>query len=384
MAINKIYDIAVVGAGPAGATVVMSLQHSGLSVAVVDKALFPRAKPCGDAIPGRAVKVLESISVEAGQRFAAFGHKQLIRSCRVVAPNLSSFEIRFEGRGYTSPRKEFDHYLLKEAMTNENAAFFLEREIKAIEVNDKGVLLHLTSELPPLRARLLIGCDGANSMVARQLAKRKIHKAHHCGAVRAYFSNVKGLNPERTECYLLKNYLPGYFWIFPLPGNLCNAGYGMLPKDISKKRINLKQSLLSVIQSHPHLKERFANAEMVGDVGGFGLPLGSRKVPISGERFLLAGDAASLIDPATGEGIGNAMLSGKIAARHAIRCIENDNFSAGFLKAYDQEIGRHLGKEMKMKYLLQKLLKDRPWLIDMGVGLAAKNGLVHRMVWKLY
>lgn len=122
------------------------------------------------------------------------------------------------------------------------------------------------------------------------------------------------------EIHLLKGYMPGYFWIFPLPDNTYNTGFGMVTSAIKEKKINLRKTLLNIIHSDKQIQKRFTNAVALETPIGYGLPTGSRKVPISGERFLLAGDAASLIDPATGEGIGNAMLSGIIAGKHAVMC----------------------------------------------------------------
>jgi flavin-dependent dehydrogenase len=108
--------------------------------------------------------------------------------------------------------------------------------------------------------------------------------------------------------------LPGYFLIFPVPNGQANVGIGMLSKYVSKNQINLKKLMLVVLES-PKFKKRFKNAKLQTKIHGWGLPLGSKKNrSISEERFLLVGDAASVIDPFTGEGIGIAMFTGKWAA----------------------------------------------------------------------
>jgi flavin-dependent dehydrogenase len=108
------------------------------------------------------------------------------------------------------------------------------------------------------------------------------------------------------ELHFLKDFLPGYLWIFPLPNGLCNVGAGILSSHASRNHINLRDRLMRAIRNHPDLSSRFTNAEMIGKVEGWGLPLGSKRRRLSGDNFLLTGDAASLIDPFTGEGISNS------------------------------------------------------------------------------
>ncbi len=91
-------------------------------------------------------------------------------------------------------------------------------------------------------------------------------------------------------------------------------------------------------------------------IKGYGLPLGSKKRNISGERFLLTGDAAALIDPFSGEGIANAIRSGRVAADHTIQCFEQNDFSAAFNKAYDKEIYRRMWNEFKISKTLQRII----------------------------
>ena len=127
-----------------------------------------------------------------------------------------------------------------------------------------------------------------------------------------------------------------------------------------------------IIHQHPVFSERFRDAELVGEIKGWGLPLGSEQRKISGDNFLLAGDAASLIDPFTGEGIGNAMLSGMKAAEQAERCMVSKNFSKGFLKQYDEEVFRNCRDELKLSTRLQKL-STQGWLINLFFNKANRS-----------
>ena len=152
---------------------------------------------------------------------------------------------------------------------------------------------------------------------------------------------------------------------------------------MGKKRINLKTELNNIIQKYPQLSERFKNAEPVDDIRGYGLPLGSKKRAISGDNYMLIGDAASLIDPFTGEGIGNAILSGYTAAQQAKEAIESKNFSGTALKKYDEAIYRRLGDELSLSYRMQKLVKY-PWLFNFVVRKANRNKVLRETIMVMF
>ena len=174
------------------------------------------------------------------------------------------------------------------------------------------------------------------------------------------------------EALAIGDFLPGYLWIFPLPNGQANVGVGIRSDYISKKKVNLKQELMRILREDAAFKDRFANATLDDDPKGFGLPLGSTQRPISGDGFMLIGDAASLIDPFTGEGIGNAIISGKVAAEVAVKALEKQNFTHTALQVYDKEVYRKLGRELQLSYRLQQLV-NYPWLFNLVVNKANRN-----------
>jgi menaquinone-9 beta-reductase len=233
-------------------------------------------------------------------------------------------------------------------------------------------------------AQLLIVADGANSGFSRKHAHLEKDLRHYAGAVRAYFKNVSPLHPDQfIELHYLKELNPGYFWVFPLPGGYANVGLGMRSDYIKKNKVVLREALLKIIQEHPVLSLRFAGATMEGPVAGYGLPLGSRLQAISGDRFMLVGDAGHLIDPLTGEGIGNAIYSGFIAAEQAQKCLESGDFSAAIMKAYDQRVARVLGAEMRISYQLQRMLRY-PWLTNTLAGWISRNSRLVELISQMY
>ena len=146
----------------------------------------------------------------------------------------------------------------------------------------------------------------------------------------------------------------------------------MLSESLSKKKVNLREAMLKAIAENPTIKNRFENAELVGKIAGWGLPLGSKKRKISGNNFLLCGDAASLIDPFTGEGISNAMYCGMMAAEIAKDSLEQNRFDENFLKQYDENIYNRLWSELKLSHTLQKL-SNYPGLFNFVINKAERN-----------
>lgn len=365
----------IVGAGPAGATAALALRQSGLRVGLLDKGSFPRDKVCGDAIPGPALRVLSELGF--GNEAATFPQKEMVTSSRLVAPNGKSLTIHWVTKAFNSRRMDFDAFLLDLVRMHTDVQVLEAQEVKQVAVEQDAV--KVTTVGQEFTCQILIGADGANGITAKQLAGFSLDRHHHCAAVRAYCKDLPGVEAGVNEFYLLEGYLPGYFWIFPLENGWVNVGFGMLSAAVASKNLNLRKTLQAIITTHPLLKKRFAQASLIEKTLGFGLPLGSRRWPLYGERYMLAGDAGSLIDPLQGHGIDKAMLSGKLAAEQAIRCFEEQRFDAAFLKTYDQAVYRRCGFEFRKNYRLLILLNRFPRLVNVIV-----NAGQQRWLWECF
>ena len=377
-----IHDVAIIGAGPAGSTCALGLRDAGLRVALLDKAIFPRDKVCGDAIPALCGRVLQQIDPALRKALDAFTSKVSTATCRVVAPAGHHFEYRFQTSGWCSPRLDFDQFLLGHAREVAGLDFFPGHGVKSI-LGGPGNW-ELITEQGSVHAKVLVGADGANGLCASRLSGQQMSPDHHCAAVRAYYSNVGDLVDDRMEIHLLERYLPGYFWIFPVGNGLANVGFGMMRNDIAKQKLSLRQLLPELLAQSPGLAPRFAHAVAHSLVQGFGLPLGARKVPLSGEGFLLCGDAGCLIEPATGEGIGNAMYSGHIAALTLKRAFSQNRFDADFFQSHDQQVYAKLWKGMRQKHLAQQVLGGRKAILNTLIGLAGRPGPVQWLMRKVF
>jgi geranylgeranyl reductase family protein len=371
--------ITIIGAGPGGATTALFLAKAGIKTLLIDKAIFPRDKICGDALSGKVVEVLKKLDPAIILDFVQEENQIGSYGVNFIAPNLQVLHVPFgtnkdklkNAPGFLSKRVHFDNYLIDIVKSNPLIELIENCSVNNFQKTKSG--WKLISDNYEIDTELLIDASGAQSLFARHQAGIAKDDKHYCAGLRAYYKNVKGLDPENyIELHFLKEFLPGYLWIFPLPNGEANVGVGMRSDVISKKKINLKKEMLNIIKTYPALKERFIDAELVDDIKGFGLPLGSKKRKISGDNYILIGDAASLIDPFTGEGIGNAMICGMKAAETIINDSSKNRFSSNALISYDEKVYNRLWKELLLSYRMQQLVRF-PWLFNFIVKKANNN-----------
>ncbi len=383
--------IVIVGAGPAGCATSLFLSKLQIPHTIIEKNCFPRDKVCGDALSGKVVQVLKQLDPNLVHQFQSKPEHFLPSwGVQFVAPNGKSIDIPFKkdmqnephAPGFISKRMDFDATLFS-WLDTQYATILSETTLTDIVKEKDGLCISIQKNNAIQKitgVKMLVGADGDRSIVGKKLIGRKKENKHYCAGIRAYYNGVSGLHEQNfIELHFLNDLLPGYLWIFPLPNGQANVGAGMLSASISAKKINLKESMFKAIENNPALKERFKNADLVGKIEGWGLPLGSKKRPLSGDHFLLTGDAGSLIDPFTGEGIGNAMYSGMLAAKHIQKCFEKNQFKAAFNLQYDEAFYERQWEELKLSHTMQKMVKF-PWLFNFVVNKAHKNKLLRETI----
>ncbi len=378
------FDVVIVGAGPAGCTAAWMLSGKGLRIALLDKDTFPREKICGDAFGADVTKQFHLIDEGLTEKLQQFTNKVPSNGVRFFSPNNKLMDVDFAvpkdkfGGGFVAKRLDFDNFYFSEIHTLPDVEIFQGQQVIEVVSSPNKILLKTATS--SFEASVALGADGAHSVLNKRLTENKVEKNHYCAGLRQYYSNVKGFHPQNhIELHFYKELLPGYFWIFPLPGNNANVGLGMLSSEVSRKKINLKEKLTELLKNHPNLTERFKDATPLENIQGYGLPLGSVKRSISGTRFLLLGDAAGLIDPFTGEGIANAIRSGRVAAAHVLKCFEQNSFNAEFNLQYDKEIYYKMWTEFRFGHSMQKLFRH-PRIINFVVKKANKNKSVQLML----
>ena len=371
------YDVIIVGAGPAGSSCASFLGKYGYDVLLVDKAKFPRDKACGDGISGKSVAMLkelglldEILTIEHLKSNGAFVY--LSNEIKVELGSVAT-------PGYDSKRIVYDNFLFENAKkTSDTLEEFVVTNLLFEDIKVSGIkgIDSESKEERTFRAKIVVGADGANSVVASKLKIDKFEPKHRASALRVYYKNIKNLS-DKSELYFFDGITPGYFWIFPLDKNMANVGLGMLVNDMQKKKVSLQELMLNELKTNPLLADRFKDAEIVeGSLRGWNLPLGSIRRKIYGNGFVLLGDAASLIDPFTGEGIGNAMLSGKLAAQVIDDALKKGDYSETTLALYDKLLWKEIGNELKTSYTLQvvgNFLVRFKWLRNLLFKRAAKK-----------
>lgn len=381
--------VCIIGAGPGGAATALQLAQLGIESVVVDKAVFPRDKVCGDGLSGKVITALEQIDKDIALRLRRYAQKLDSWGVTFVSPGRLGMDVPYkpsydrqhdEPLGFVCKRIHFDNFLVDELKRRPEIRLFEGVAIEKYELQNDSYLVTDTAGSFAVKAQLLIVANGAHSSFTRDVANIRMEPAFYAAGVRAYYKNVKGTHSDNfIELHFLKGLLPGYLWIFPLPNGEVNVGMDMISEAVRSKKVNLKKLMTDTLQNDPVFKERFRDAEITSSIDGYGLPLGSKKRTLSGARYMLVGDAAYLIDPFTGEGIGNALYSGRMAAQHAAAALETGDLSAAALSAYDEHVYRVLGPELQLSHRLQKLVRY-PWLFNLLMKMGTRNKQLKELI----
>lgn len=387
--------VVIVGAGPSGVGTSIYLSKAGIPHVIIEKETFPRDKVCGDACSGKTAFVLRKANPEWLQEI--FKEAQSFTPSKgivFVAPNGKALNVPFGEHnrpgelapGFTSPRLVFDNFLFGKIDHN-YATVYQQSSIKSIE-KEQGkvrVVFEQNGNLYDVKAQVIVAADGDKSLVRKTFVNDDNSPKAYAVGLRAYYEGVEGLNTDNfIELHFLPEVLPGYFWIFPLPNGTANVGVGILSETVRNKKINLREQMLKAIEQNPNISHRFKHATLKGKIQGWGLPMGMKQQSVSGDQYLLTGDAASLIDPFTGEGIGNALYSGMLAAEAIEKGLQFGRFDNIFLKeAYDSHLYRRLGDELKISATLQKLCQY-PWLFNLVVNKAYKSPSLSKTISSMF
>lgn len=381
-----IHDLVIVGGGPAGATAALYAARSGLRTVLLDRARFPRDKVCGDAISGKATTILRELGlVEAVRGLPGVEvHHILFGSPDHVGADIDLAHASDPAKvtGFVIRRTDFDHFLFS-AAADAGADCRPGVVVEAVLRDEGGAICGVrgrdlaTGRQEDIRGRVVIGADGYRSIVARQAGLYAHDPDHTAIGVRAYFRDVGGLS-DRIELHYVDAVLPGYLWVFPLGGGWANVGIGMLDSSMKRRGVHLVDTLRALLRE-PFLAPRFAAASQVGRSVGWQLPLGSRRRPCSGTGFLLLGDAAGLVDPFTGEGIGNAMFSARRAVRIVQAALDGEGADAAALGAFDDAIWSEVGDELAVSRRLQQIGRFRP-LLEFTIRRAARSARVRETI----
>lgn len=368
-------DVCIIGAGPAGATLSHFLTKEKIDHVIIDKASFPRDKICGDGITVDVLNVLKRISPDMLERFSQ--ESDMLPSWGFCFHGANGKELRYDFRDegfkyapfYTSRRLHLDDFLVRN-LDQEFGSLLSESEVTGLERDQSGVRVEYrkAGKENNLKCKIVIGAEGEKPIVTRHLGLPHFReKEHLIGALRVYYKNVKGFDSgNHLEFFFDKELLPGYFWSFPLTNGEANVGLGMVSSAISDQKINLKKMLGRVMENNPKVAAMFVDAEPMENPRGWGLPLITPKREIAGERYALIGDAAGMIEPFTGKGIGPGMMSARICSEHLARALKENNYD---MSGYQRHIYKYYKGEIRTGYTLQKTLKY-PFALNSVIGMS--------------
>jgi geranylgeranyl reductase family protein len=355
-------DAVVVGGGPAGAAAAARLAARGFRTVLIDRASFPRDKVCGDFVGPTALAELADLGVAQAEPFRATS-KMADLALHVDGDQLTVMGIPqvggLPGYGRVIPRLQLDAWIL-DAARHAGATVLDGRKVTAVQQVPDAITVRGQSAAGPwqLRTRLLLGADGSNSMVARTLRGDVPPRRDRIVAVRAYFDEVGGPAGQGDVCFRSDSF-PGYYWLFPAGGGTANLGVGMLVSTYPQSGRNLREMLLRLIAEDASLRYRLRGARMRGKVLGHPLTTYNPRLPLTGDRVMLLGDAAGLINPLNGEGIQYALHSARWAADIAAECLASDRLDAASLEGYQQRVHQSLRKDMAFSRLVVELFRNR-------------------------
>ncbi|MDK2795585.1 MAG: digeranylgeranylglycerophospholipid reductase [Archaeoglobaceae archaeon] len=358
------FDVVVVGAGPAGSMAAKTAAERGLNVLLVEK----RQEI------GTPVRCAEGISKDSLSRFVEIDKKWIaaeVVGAKIYAPDMTEVvmaeEMAGNEVGFVLERKIFDRHLARIA-AKAGAEVYVKTTALGFERTDNGlrVKLRRLGENWEVETKLLIGADGVESRIGREAGIIKTLRPSEIESCAQYLMSGIDIDENYTYFYLGNELAPGgYAWIFPKGEKSANVGIGVLP---SMAKMPAKYYL-----------DRFI--EKVGIKGKI-VEFVAGAVPVYGEistavadNIMLCGDAAYHSDPITGGGIANALSAGYHAGLVAAEAIMAKDYSASFLKRYDglwkSDFGERLRRNKKLQEFFLKL--DDSTLNSLARSIAVKK-----------
>lgn len=347
-------DVVVIGAGPAGTAAAITLARSGRRVTVVDKAMFPRDKCCGDGLTTLALRELDDLGLDP----AAVPNWCTVEAAWLRSP--SGREVRVPlptGQGIyaaTTPRVELDAALVDLASAA-GVEVVQGHAVTALHLDPDSVVVDVEGR-EPISASFVVAADGMWSPTRKMLGLAEPGYLGEWHAFRQYARNVTGPAAERLYVWFEPDLLPGYAWSFPLPGGRVNIGFGVLRRAGHSGK-EMKQLWEGLIE-RPHIAAALgADVELEGRHTAWPIPAAVDTAVLSHGRVLFVGDAARATDTMTGEGIGQALLTGRLAAE-AIAAAAPGRVDE-VERQYRTAVRHHLLADHRMSVVLNRALAHR-------------------------
>ena len=352
-------DLIVVGAGPGGSATAYHAARTGLSVLLLDRQEFPRDKPCGDGLMPHAAEEISLMGLgdwldePHHGKFSGFSvYTQTAFLRQKVPPTLHG------PHGYVAPRRETDSRLLmraKEAGADFRGGVRATRLLRTPAGSVTGVEATSNGETLFYEAPVVVAADGVGGFAGEGMKARQ-----NAVARRQYFENVSGPNKEDLHVFITKDmneHGAGYGWVFYFGDGRANVGAGVSTKTLERTGRNLKDFFDRFLEE-PELTYWLRDAEPEGPARSWSLKMGMWGAKRHAQGLMTVGDAASMIHPISGEGVGYAIECGRLAAAWAHEARAKGDYSAATLSGYERQLRRKRAREHLSGYALTNLVPN--------------------------
>lgn len=366
-------DVLVVGAGPAGIAAALTAHRAGLSVRVIDKATFPRDKCCGDGLTTGALRLLDQL----GLRPETVASWKTCRDVTLRSPSGREVHLQLPDNGQfaaIASRLDLDAALVAHARSSgveirEGVTFVnIEPKSDGTRGNEPGAGHRIATSDGDFAARIVIAADGMWSPIRKALQPDRVPYLGEWHALRQYATNVTGPASERLFVWFEPELLPGYAWSFPLAAGRANLGFGIL-RGASQKVGDMKQLWTDVL-ARDHVRAALGDAATIDDkVSAWPIPARVTSATLNIGNVLFVGDAACATDVLTGEGIGQALLSGMLAGEAATQTNPGRTYQRAMRREFFADhrmssvLGRVVGNERLARGAL-RIIDNGDWRKD--------------------
>lgn len=397
---NDSADVVVVGGGPAGASTAHYLAQQGIDVLLLERAVYPRDKVCGDGLTPRAVSELIRMAVPIreedgwvrnyGLRAIGGGHDIVVKW-----PELAS-QPNF---GTAKPRKDFDHILIKHSIASGarvregvtvTEPIIHEASGRVIGVKARQTAEGSKGEQRAIRARFVVDAGGVSARLATALGREKNEKKPMGVAVRTYFESPLA-NTQLMESHLElwsgkpgeSELLPGYGWAFSVGGGLVNVGLGSLSSTAKPTGIDYRRVFETWI-AHTPQEWGLTPENQRGPIRSAALPMAFNRKPHYANGVALVGDAGGMVSPFNGEGIAYALASGRIVADYLGQALVRPTLGAQdrVMREYVADLQEELGGYYTLGRIFAALI-ERPEIMHICVKYGLPRPALMRLVMKL-
>ena len=352
-------DVLVVGAGPSGIAAALTLRANNFDVIVIDKAFFPRDKCCGDGLTTGALRILDELGFDP----QTVPNWTVCSDVWLRSPSGTEMQFSLPTRGQfaaIAPRIELDNALVQLAKSRDIRVLEGHEFVSVREQTSDHITIDVSSDangnkIETIQSKFVIASDGMWSPVRKSLGMSTPGYLGEWHAFRQYANNVTGSAKDRLHVWFEKDLLPGYAWSFPLQDGRVNIGFGILRG--GKYSVQQMKDLWPNLLARKHIAKALGSGVVMEDRHtAWPIPARVTSAPLSSGRVLFIGDAACVTDSLTGEGIGQALLSGQLSARAIIAGFNRE--ASVTRNKYEQLVKQNFFADHRMSMTLGTILKS--------------------------